>query len=63
MRVHAVEETFVVPVSFEKFCGYANNVRTNPNTILDKWLNLPVWDAMGEELDPGIRELTVVRRV
>ena len=65
MRFHAVEETFVYPVSFEKFCGYANNVGIAPNIILDKWLDLPEWDAMGEEPEfrPGIRKLTVVRRV
>ena len=62
---HTVEETFLVPVSFLKFRWYANNVGIDPNTILDKWLNLPVWDAMGEEPEfrPGIRKLTVVRRV
>ena len=65
MRFHAVEETFVAPVSFLEFHWYANNVRIDPDTILDKWLELPVWDAMGEEPEyrPGIRKLTVVRRV
>ena len=56
MRFHAVEETFVVLVSFLEFRWYANNVGIDPNTILDKWLNLP-------EFRPGIRKLTVVRRV
>ena len=61
MRHHAVEETFVMPVSFEKFCGYVNNVnnvRIDPNTIADEWLNLPE-----DPERPGIRNLIVVRRV
>ena len=62
---HTVEETFLVPVSFLEFQWYANNNRIDPDTILDKWLELPVWDLMGEEPEyrPGIRKLTVVRRV
>ena len=54
-----------MPVSFLDFQWYANNNGIDPDTILDKWLELPVWDAMGEEPEyrPDIRELGVVRRV
>ena len=58
---HTVEETFSMPVSFLEFQWYANNNRIDPDTILDKWLELPVWG--GQEQRPGIRRLCVVRRV
>ena len=65
MRSDTVYETFVKPMSFPEFHWYANNNGIDPDTILDKWLELPVWDLMEDELEyyPGIRKLTVVRRV
>ena len=55
----------MVPVNFMKFRRYAENLRMDPDTILDKWLELPIWDSMEEEPEdrPDIREPRVVRRV
>ena len=61
MGFHTIEVTALVPVNFMKFRRYAENLGMAPHTILEKWLELPVWDSMEEEPEdrPDIRELRV----